>query len=259
MNKSIKKLVAVGLCAMSILGTAIVPPKTASAAQTNSARTVVEDLRAEVSSVRYSDMVKGEGAIHFSVYLPEGVKLTTTNPSTFSKAVTQNYDISISEGVSTKQDRFLINVNWANQGIQYLGNWVFNINGSVFSDGKARNLTIPVVNDLEPVGTPRIITNVDKGITRKQLIDGFDLVMNIENATFNTVCLGNNIRVSMIKSSGLRINPVAYCNGLKPNQVKMRVQATNGVESWRTHFEFKIEGNASSSPIPITVRIPIIK
>lgn len=261
MKKSIKKLIAVGLCAVTVLGTAIIPTQTAGASQINaSSRTIVQDLRAEVTSVTYSDMVKGDGAIHFNVFLPEGVKLTTTDPYKFSNALTQNYDISISEGVHSNKQQFLINVNWSNPGIKYDGNWVFNIDGSVFTDGKSRNLTIPVINDLGQVGTPRITTNVDKGVTRQQLVNGFDIVMDIENAKFNTVCFGNYIRVSMMNTSGIRgLYAVAYCDSLKANRVKMRVQAMNGVESWRTHFEFKIEGDATNSSVPITVRIPIIK
>ena len=41
--------------------------------------------------------------------------------------------------------------------------------------------------------------------------------------------------------------------------MKIRVKAMNGVESLRTHFEFKIEGDATNSSVPITVRIPIIR
>ncbi|MEG2338839.1 MAG: hypothetical protein RSB66_07130 [Clostridium sp.] len=262
MNKSFKKFVVAGVCGVSIFSLTAILPTTAMAAQSKSvvAKESVRDLKSQVSTVRYSDMVKGDGVINFNVFLPSGVKLTTTDPYVFSDALTQNYDISISEGVHFNKDNFSINVNWANQGIKYLGDWVININGSVFTDGKSRTLTIGVVNDLVSVGTPRITTNVDKGVTRAQLNQGFDLVMNIENAKFNTICFGSYIRQSIINTSGIRgINPVAYCNALKPNQVKMRVQAMNGVESWRTHFEFKIEGNASNSKVPITVRIPIVK
>ncbi|MEF9951794.1 MAG: hypothetical protein RR840_08500 [Clostridium sp.] len=262
MEKSLKKVIAAGLCAMSIFSLSAVVPQTAMAAeqQKTVAKQVANDLKAQVSSVRYSDMLKGDGIINFNVYLPTGVKLTTTNPYTFSNALTQNYDISISEGVHSSKDYFSINVNWANQGIQFNGDWVMNINGSAFTDGKARTLTIPVVNDLANVATPKITTNVDKGVTVKQLTQGFDIVMNIQNASFNTVCSGSYIKRSILESCGIRgLKVDAYCSGLKPNQVKFRVKATNGIESWRTHFEFKIEGEASNSSLPITVKVPIIR
>lgn len=259
MKKNIKGFIAVGLCAISIVGATVMSSQIASAAPLNNqvSQGVVQDLKTQVSTLYYSDMV--QGAVNFRVDLPKGVKLTTTNPYVFSDALTQNYDVSISEGVHYSKEYFTLNVNWANQGIKFLGDWVINLNGSVFTDGKDRQLVINIVNDLQQVGTPKITTNVEKGITVQQLNQGFDLVMNIENAKFNTTCFGNYIRVSMINTSGLRIHPVAYCDSLKPNQVKMRVQAMNGVESWRTHFEFQIEGNASNSPVPITVRIPIIR
>ncbi|MGL4847613.1 MAG: hypothetical protein ACRC28_01615 [Clostridium sp.] len=261
MNKSIKKIIALNLCTAAVIGvTAIMPTQIANAKTvTNQERQVfLQDLKPNVTSVKYSDMVSGDGAVHLKVNLPQGVKLTTTDPYKFSDALTQNYDISISEGVHYSKDYFIINVNWANSGIKYLGDWVINVDGSMFTDGKARKLNIEVNNNLF-VGTPKITTNVDKGVTVNQLKNGFDLEMNLQNAEFNTVCFGNYIRLSMIKSSGLDIYPVAYCDSLGRTRVKMRVQAMNGVESWRTHFEFKIEGEATNSPVPITVRIPIIR
>lgn len=261
MKKNIKKLIAVGLCTMSIVGTTVMSSQSAMAAPLNTqvSQSAVQDLNSQVSTVYYSNMVKGDGAVSFDIFLPKDVKLTTTNPYVLSDALTQNYDVCLSTGVSYSKDEFSLNVNWSNQGIKFVGDWVINLDGSVFSDGKDRKLVIKVINDLQQVGTPKITTNVDKGVTVKQLKQGFDLEMNLENAKFNTSCFGNYIRLSMINTSGLRIHPVAYCNALQTNKVKMRVQATNGVESWRTHFEFKIEGNASSSKVPITVRIPIIK
>ncbi|MGL4654898.1 MAG: hypothetical protein ACRCWM_03280 [Sarcina sp.] len=261
MKKSIKKLIAVSLCAMAIAGTTTVMPSQVAMAQTITGmerQEALQDLRPDVTSVKYSDMVAGDGAVYLKVQLPQGVKLTTTDPYKFSDALTQNYDVSISEGVHYSKDYFTINVNWANAGIEYLGDWVIKIDGSMFTDGNARELNIGVNNNLF-VGTPKITTNVDNGVTVNQLKYGFDLEMNLQNAEFNTACFGNYIRLSMIKSSGLSIYPVAYCDSLGRTRVKMRVQAMNGVESWRTHFEFKIEGDATNSPVPITVRIPIIK
>lgn len=245
---------AVGLCAMTMGGT-VVPVMAAPRSVQQSVGTVTPSK----TVVTYSDLVEGDGMVNIDFDL-KGVKLTTTNPSTFSKSVKQNYDICFSASPGYNGDKFNINVNWSNPGIMYNGDWVIDVKGDVFSDGKDRRFVIQVMNDLGQVGAPKITTNVDKGITRKQLTEGFDLEMEITGAQFNTACLGNYIRVSMMQSSGIRgLNPMAYCNALKPNKVKFSVQAPNGVESWRTHFEFKLEGNATNSSVPISVRIPIIK
>ncbi|WP_297523013.1 hypothetical protein [uncultured Clostridium sp.] len=261
MKKTIKRLIAMSLCSVAMVGTTtFIPAQTAQAAQVTSVQNqgVVEDLNSSLKSVDYSQMIRGEGSINLKVDLPRGVKLTTTDPYKFSDAIKQNYDISISEGVHYSKEYFTINVNWANSGIEYVGEWVMNIDGSVFTDGKDRKLAIEVNNDLY-VGTPTITTNMTNGVTVQQLNQGFDLVMDIDNAKFNTACFGGFIRVSMMNTSGLGIYPVVYCNALKPNQVKMRVQAMNGVESWRPEFEFKIQGDATDSAVPITVKIPIIR
>ncbi|WP_053983623.1 hypothetical protein [Niameybacter massiliensis] len=258
MKKMMKKLAAVGLVVMSVGATPVMAAPVQATSVTNQQNVGMQGITPNITTVRYSDMVKGDGAVHIEFKL-NGVKLTTTDPYKFSDAVTHNYDVSVSEGVHYNKELFSMNVNWSNPGIAYNGDWVINIDGSVFSDGADRTITIKVINDLAHVGTPSITTNVDKGVTVQQLTQGFDLVMNINNARFNTTCFGNYIRVSMMNSCGMYIYPVAYCDSLKPNQVKMRVQAMNGVESWRTHFEFKIEGNATNSSVPINVRIPIIR
>lgn len=259
MKKNIRKFIAIGLVAMSIGATtvnaAVIQDVTSITAEQNVG---MKGITPNITTINYSDLVKGNGAVNIKFDLND-VTLTTTSPYVFSDALTQNYDISISEGVHYSKTYFSINVNWANSGIEYNGDWVINIDGSVFSDGADRTITIKVVNDLAAVGTPKIATNVENGVTVQQLTQGFDLVMNIENAKFNTTCFGNYIRLSMINTSGMSIYPVAYCDGLRPEQVKMRVQAMNGVESWRTHFEFTIQGDATNSPVPITVRIPIIR
>ncbi|HAX72840.1 MAG TPA: hypothetical protein DCY20_04895 [Firmicutes bacterium] len=258
MKQVTKKFTALGLC-MLTMSTSISPLMTQVQASAIVSQEVANDLTPAISSVAYSDLVLGDGAVNFKVNLPEGVKLTTSNPSLFSTYVTQNYDISISEGVATSKSFFVINVNWANQGVAYNGNWEFNIDGKAFTDGKARSFEIEVTNDLV-AGTPVVYTNVDQGVTVEQLNQGFDLVMNIRNARFNTSCFGNLIRVSMMNTSNIYgIYPLAYCNSLNQSQVKMYVQAMNGVESWKTHFEFKLEGDAIYSSVPITVRIPIIR
>lgn len=253
-----KKFTALGLCmlTMSTSVSPLIPSVQASAVVSQS---VAQDLNVGVTKVNYSDIVKGDGAVNFKVTLPQGVKLTTTNPNVFSDCLTQNYDISISEGVHYSKEYFSINVNWANRDVSYLGDWTFNIDGAAFTDGQSRSFTIQVVNDLL-AGTPTVYTNVDQGVTVQQLTQGFDLVMDIQNAKFNTSCFANYVRVSIMNTSGIRgIYAVAYCDTLKPTQLKMRIQAMNGVESWRTHFEFRLEGDAIYSSNPITVRIPIIR
>lgn len=254
MNKMTKKMMAVGLCMVTMGGT-VVPVM----AQPTSVQRSVGTVTPSNTTVTYSDLVKGDGAVNIDFKL-EGVKLTTNNPSKFSQNVTQNYDICLSASPAINGESFNINVNWSNPGVNYNGAWVIKIKGAMFTDGKDREFVISVINDLGQVGAPKITTNVDKGVTRQQLTQGFDLEMEITGAKFNTVCLGNYIRVSMMQSCGIRgLNALPYCNALKPNKVKLRVQAPNGVESWRTHFEFKMEGNAINSSTPITVRIPIIK
>ena len=254
MKKMMKKAIALGLCAMTMGGT-VIPVMAAQISVRQSVGTIIPSQ----TIVTYSALVSGDGAVNIDFDL-QGVKLTTSDPYKFSDNLTQNYDICISEGTALDKGSFTINVNWSNPGVQYLGDWVININGSMFTDGKDREIVIKVLNDLGQVGAPKIKTNVDQGVTRKQLTQGFDLEMEITGAKFNTTCFGNYIRMSMMNSCGIRgLYPVAYCDSLRPNKVKLRVQAPNGVESWRTHFEFKIEGNATNSSVPITVRIPIIK
>ncbi|MGL4738932.1 MAG: hypothetical protein ACRCW2_15875 [Cellulosilyticaceae bacterium] len=254
MKKMTKKVMALGLCIVSMGGT-VVPVMAAPTSVQQSIGTVIPSK----TMVTYSALVAGDGAVNINFDL-QGVKLTTSDPYKFSDNLTQNYDICISEGTSYTKDSFSINVNWSNPGVEYVGDWVININGSMFTDGQDRQIVIKVLNDLGQVGAPKIKTNVDQGVTRQQLTQGFDLEMEMTGAKFNTTCFGNYIRQSMMNSCGIRgLYPVAYCNALQPNKVKLRVQAPNGVESWRTHFEFKIEGNATNSPVPITVRIPIIK
>lgn len=258
MKNTLKKFTALGLVVVALGGNSVIAAPLTATSSASEQNVGMQGITGDRSYLRYSDMVQGDGAADIFFTL-NGVTLTTDDPYAFDDAMTHNYDVDASTGVSYKGDMFFLNVNWSNPGIKFVGDWIININGSMFSDGKARTITVPIINDLGDKGQPTVTTNVDKGVTVQQLLNGFDLEMNISNATFNTACFGNYIRMSMMDTSGLRLYPVAYCDSLKANQVKMRVQVLNYVESWRTHLEFKLQGDAIKSSMPITVRIPIIR
>ena len=62
-----------------------------------------------------------------------------------------------------------------------------------------------------------------------------------------------------MRTSNISVDPLAYCDGLHSTKVKLRIKSLNPVPYYRDVLEFRIEGEATNSPVPLLVSLPIIR
>ena len=216
-------------------------------------------LKAEQASVNYSNFLKnGGGEVWVNLTL-EGAQFNTNDPYKIKDAITQNYDIQTTLAVGNDGKSIEVGVYKPNAGIEYINNWEITIDSSVLTCDNDVTVKVPVLKDIPTVNTPKVITD-RKSITVKELEEGFTITLEgINGAYFNTGCLGGFIRKSIMRTSNIAVNPVPYCDGLNSNKVKLHIKSLNPVPSYRDVLEFRIEGEATNSPVPLLVSLPIIR
>ena len=62
-----------------------------------------------------------------------------------------------------------------------------------------------------------------------------------------------------MRTSNIAVNPLPYCDGLNSTKVKLHIKSLNPVPYYRDVLEFRIEGEATNSPVPLLVSLPIIR
>ena len=216
-------------------------------------------LKAEQASVNYSNFLKnGGGELWVNLRL-EGAQFNTNDPYKIKDAITQNYDIQTTLAVGNDGKSIEVGVYKPNAGIEYINNWEITVDSSVLTCDNDLTIKIPVLKDIPTVNTPKVTTD-RQSITVKELEEGFILNLEgINGAYFNTGCLGGFIRKSIMRTSNIAVNPVPYCDGLNSNKVKLHIKSLNPVPSYRDVLEFRIEGEATNSPVPLLVSLPIIR
>ena len=221
--------------------------------------TTLATLKAEQESVNYSNFLKNGGGELWVNLTLEGAQFNTNDPYKIKDAITQNYDIETTLAVGNDGKSIEVGVYKPNAGIEYINNWEITIDSSVLTCDNDVTIKIPVLKDMPTVNTPKVITD-KQSITAKELEEGF--IINLEGingAFFNTRCNGDFIRQSIIRTSNIAVYPLAYCDGLDSTQVKLYIKALNGVPADSTKLEFRLEGEATNSPVPLLVSLPIIR
>ena len=210
------------------------------------------------SSVNYSDFLKNGGGEQWVNLELKGAKITTKDPYKLAKAITQNYDVQTTLALPSHGTSFEFGVFAPNSGIEYIDNWEITIDSSVLDIDQDLTIKIPVVNDLGVAETPKIVAS-KTSVTKDELINGFDLTLETPaNVRFNTSCTAYAPRVSIIKTANMDLEVLPYCNGISPNKIKFYIKAMNGVPSYIDTLEFRMEGDATNSNVPMMVKLDIV-
>lgn len=216
-------------------------------------------LYSDQSSVKYSKFLENGGGELWVKLTLDGAKFNTNDPYKIKEAISQNYDIKTSLAVGNDGKSVEFGVYEPNANIEYLENWEITIDSSVLTSDSNATVKIPVIHDTIYSSTPKVITD-KTSVTVEELEKGFDITLETTNgAMFDTRCAGGFIRQSMMRTSNIDIYPLAYCDGLNSTKVKFFIKALNRVPSSKNELEFRIEGNATNSTVPLIVKLPIVR
>ena len=216
-------------------------------------------LYSDQESVKYSKFIENGGGELWVKLTLDGAEFNTKDPYKIKNAISQNYDIKTSLAVGNDGKSIEFGVYEPNADIEYIENWEITIDSSVLTSDSNATVKIPVINDTMYSSTPKIITD-KTSVTVEELENGFNITLEATNgALFNTRCSGGYLRQSMMRTSNIDIYPLAYCNGLYSTKVKFFIKALNGVPSSRDALEFRIEGDATNSTVPLIVKLPIVR
>lgn len=257
MNKFMKSLLITGIVASNATAVLATTPQNVRVLEQRVATSAT--LKAEQASVNYSNFIKNGGGQLWVNLTLEGAQFNTNDPYKIKDAITQNYDIETTLAVGNDGKSIEVGVYKPNAGIEYINNWEITIDSSVLTCDNDVTIKIPVLKDMPTVNTPKVITD-KQSITVKELEEGFILnIEGINGAYFNTGCLGGFIRKSIMRTSNIAVNPIPYCDGLNSTKVKLHIKSLNPVPYYRDVLEFRIEGEATNSPVPLLVSLPIIR
>ncbi len=216
-------------------------------------------LYSDQSSVKYSKFLENGGGELWVKLTLDGAKFNTNDPYKIKDAISQNYDIKTSLAVGNDGKSIEFGVYEPNANIEYIDNWEITIDSSVLTSDSNATVKIPVIHDTIYSSTPKVITD-KTSVTVDELEKGFYITLETTNgAMFDTRCAGGFIRQSMMRTSNIDIYPLAYCDGLDSTKVKFFIKALNGVPYSKNELEFRIEGNATNSTVPLIVKLPIIR
>lgn len=214
-------------------------------------------LVSKQSSVKYSDFLKDGGGWQWVNLELKGAKFTTKDYSKLGPAITQNYDVQTQLIAPSDGVNFEFGVYEPNPGIEYIDTWEITIDSSVLDIDHDLTVKIPVVNDLGVAETPKIIAS-RTSVTKDELLNGFDLTLETTaGARFNTSCTAYAPRVSIIKTANMYLEVLPYCDSISPYKIKFFIKASNGVPYYRDALEFRIEGDATNSNVPMMVKLDI--
>ena len=213
-------------------------------------------LKSDQQSVDYSKFLENGGGELWVKLTLEGAEFNTKDPNKIKNAITQNYDIQTSLAVGNDGKSIEFGVYAPNASITYLENWEISINSSVLTSENNVKVSIPVNNDIELSKTPKVITN-KTSVTVDELVNGFNITLEgINGAKFNTSCAANYVRQSIMQTSNIDVYAIPYCD-LTQTKMTFNIRALNGVSIYRDTLEFRIEGMATNSQVPLIVKIPI--
>ncbi|RDY28175.1 hypothetical protein CHL78_006190 [Romboutsia weinsteinii] len=264
MNKIVKSLLVAGVLVAnsSSVFAATAPQNSVSMLQNTTSLenqiTSNATLNSKQSHVKYSKFLENGGGELWIDLVLDGAKFNTGDPYEIKDAISQNYDIETSLAVGRDGKSIEFGVYEPNAGIEYIDNWVITIDSSVLTTDEDLTVKIPVVNDTGVSATPKVVTN-KTSVKVEELEKGFDITLEgINGAKFNTACVGNYVRQSVMRTSNIDVYALPYCD-VSQTKVKLNLRAMNGVSYMRDALEFRIEGDATNSPVPLIVKIPIVR
>lgn len=248
---------------LMITGILAVNSATAFAAEPVSGMPVMEQqasqeavLKSDQQSVLYTNFTKNGGGEQWVKLTLEGALFNTGDPNEIKRAISQNYDIQTTVAVCNDGKSIELGVFAPNAGIKYLPDWDIRIDASVLTSDSDMSVRIPVIDDVDPYA-PNVITS-KKSVSRNELEHGFDLdLQGVRGVQFNTSCLGNNVRLSIMNTANIPVMAITYCD-YDSTHMSFQVQALNPIPLYTNVFTFKIQGNAANAKEPITVSIPIV-
>ncbi|AVD37204.1 hypothetical protein [Clostridioides difficile] len=259
-----KQKIITSLLITGVLATNTYPVFASQAIQTQNLTSIEQRISSNVllkcdqSSINYTNFFKNGGGEQWVKLTLEGAKFNTNDPYEIKNAIKQNYDVQTTIAVGTDGKSIEFGVYEPNAGIEYLPNWEININSSVLTSDTDATIKIPVNYDIHTSATPKIITS-KKSITLDELKNGFELDLEgIQGAQFNTDCVGNNVRLSLMHTANIPVMAMTYCD-LDTTHIGFIIKALNDIPSTATEFTFRIEGNATTSQVPLLVKLPIVK
>ncbi|HBF2805429.1 TPA: hypothetical protein ACVT6Z_001397 [Clostridioides difficile] len=215
-------------------------------------------LKCDQSSINYTNFLKNGGGEQWVKLTLEGAQFNTKDPYEIKNAIKQNYDVQTTLTVGNDGKSIELGVYEPNAGIEYLPNWEITINSSVLTSNTDASVKIPVNYDMHTSDTPKVITSKNS-VTLDELKNGFELDLDvIQGVQFNTDCLGNNVRLSLMNTANIPVMAITYCD-LDTTHIGFIVKALNDIPSTATEFTFRIEGNATTSQVPLLVKLPIVK
>ncbi|CEO35084.1 hypothetical protein [Paraclostridium sordellii] len=217
-------------------------------------------LKSDQKSVNYSNFIKNGGGEQWVNLTLDGAEFNTSNPNEILKAITQNYDVKTTLSVSNDGKSIELGVYEPNAGIEYLDNWEITIKSSVLTSDTDASVKIPVNYDINTSTTPKVITS-KQSVTIDELKNGFELPLTaIGGAVFNTDCIGNNVRLSLMQTANIPVTAYTFCD-LDLTNISFFVKALNDIPESATEFTFRLEQerNAVLSPVPLIVKIPIVR
>lgn len=217
-------------------------------------------LKSDQQSVDYTNFIKNGGGEQWVKLTLDGAKFNTNDPYEIKNAISQNYDITTSLLVGNDGKSIEFGVYEPNAGISYLPNWEITIDSSVLTSDTDATIKIPVNYDMNTSTTPKVITS-KQSVTINELKNGFTLSLtSTGGAVFNTNCLGNNIRLSLMQTANIPVYALTYCD-LDLTNVSFFIKALNDIPDSATEFTFRLEQerNAVLSSVPLIVKIPIVR
>lgn len=217
-------------------------------------------LKSDQQSVDYTNFLKNGGGEQWVKLTLDGAEFNTNDPYKILSAITQNYDIKTSLLVGNDGKSIELGVYEPNDGISYLPNWEITIDSSVLTSDTDASIKIPVNYDMNTQTTPKVVTSKES-VTIDELKNGFELSLTATGgAVFNTDCLGNNVRLSLMQTANIPVNAYTFCD-LDLTNVSFFIKALNDIPDSATEFTFRLEQgrNAVLSPVPLIVKIPIIR
>ena len=217
-------------------------------------------LKSDKSSVNYTDFSKNGGGEQWVKLTLEGAKFNTNDPNEILKAIKQNYDVKTTLLVGNDGQSIEFGVYEPNAGIKYLESWDITIDSSVLTTNEDAKIKIPVNYDMNTATTPKIVTS-KKSVTIDELKKGFELPLELTGgAVFNTDCLGNNVRLGLMKTANIPVMAATFCD-ISLNKASFLIQALNDIPDNVNEFTFRLEqkDNAVLSPVPLIVKVPIVR
>ncbi|WP_195428121.1 hypothetical protein [Clostridium sp. D46t1_190503_E9] len=258
-NKIITSLLVAGVLAVnsSTVFAATLPQNLNSLEQQISSKVT---LKSDQASVDYTNFIKNDGGEQWVKLTLEGAKFNTNDPNKILKAITQNYDVKTTLLLGNDGKSIELGVFEPNAGIEYLDNWEITISSSVLTSDTDASIKIPVNYDMNTSTTPKVITS-KKSVTVSELKNGFELPLTaIGGAVFNTDCIGNNVRISLMQTANIPVMAYTFCD-INLTNASFFIKALNDIPESATEFTFRLEQerNAVLSPVPLIVKIPIVR